>query len=69
MDKNLVDDHLILDAGDHFVFASALWADRHVDVEYRRISRELSPNVKNYAALLHFFSDFFFSGFSRTSLT
>lgn len=32
--KNLVDDHLILDAGDHFSFASALQTDRYIDVEY-----------------------------------
>ena len=34
----------------------------------RRISRELSPKVKNYAALLQIFSDLCFSGFSKTSL-
>ena len=35
----------------------------------RWISRELSPKVKNYAALLQSFSDLCFSGFSKTCLT
>lgn len=30
----LVDDRLILDAGDHLGFSAALWADRHIDIEY-----------------------------------
>ena len=32
--KDLVDDRLILDTGNHFGFASALRADRHIDVEH-----------------------------------
>ena len=32
--KDLVDDRLILDTGDYLGFASALWADRHIDIEY-----------------------------------
>ena len=37
--------------------------------QYRWISRELSPKVKNYAALLQSFSDLCCSGFSKTCLT
>lgn len=32
--KDLVDDRLILDTGDYLGYASALRADRHIDVEH-----------------------------------
>jgi hypothetical protein len=32
--ENLVDDRLILDAGNHFGFASALWTNRYIYIEY-----------------------------------
>lgn len=34
MIENLVDDRLILDAGDHLGLTATSWADRHNDVEY-----------------------------------
>ena len=32
--KDLVDDRLILDTGDYLGLTSALWADRHIDIEH-----------------------------------
>jgi membrane protease YdiL (CAAX protease family) len=32
--ENLVDDRLILDAGNHFGFASALWTNRYIYIEH-----------------------------------
>ena len=34
MSQYPVDNRLILNAGDHFGFTAALWAHRHIDVEY-----------------------------------
>ena len=34
MIENFVDDYLIFDTRNHLGFASALWTDRHIDVEH-----------------------------------
>ena len=39
MVENLIDDRLILDAGDYLGLTAALGADRHTDVAYRDVGQ------------------------------
>ena len=39
MVKNLVDNRLILDAGNHLGFTATLWAHRDIDVAYKDVGQ------------------------------